>query len=198
MKLLLRAVTGLLVLCVIVLGALIYHIATERPPNVAEQSPSGQALGKFTALAEPRPAPAATLIEESGKTVTLASFRGQTVLVNFWATWCAPCVEEMPSLLRLQQKLQGLAILAVSEDRRGAELVDPFVQKHGVGKLAIYLDEKNDVGHAFGIEGLPTSVLIDRDGLVRGRLEGAAAWDSDAMVKLLSTYADATGAASLK
>ncbi len=198
MKGLLRALTGLFVLCLIVLGALIYYIATERPPTVAEQSPSGQPLGKFTALAEPRPAPAATLTDDSGKMVTLASFRGRPVLVNFWATWCAPCIEEMPSLLRLQQKLGSLAILAVSEDRRGAELVDPFVQQHGVGKLAIYLDAKNEVGHAFGIEGLPTSVLIDRDGAIRGEVEGAAAWDGDAMMKLLAPYVDATGAAALK
>jgi hypothetical protein len=91
-----------------------------------------------------------------------------------------------------------LTILAVSEDRRGAELVDPFVAKHGVEKLAIYLDAKNEAGHAFAVEGLPTSVLIDREGQVRARLEGAAQWDSDAMVKLLNPYVDAPGAASLK
>ncbi len=198
MKWLLRAVTGLFVLCLIVLGTLVYHIATERPPTVAERSPSGEPLGKFTALSEPRPAPALTLTSDSGASVTLNSLRGRPVLVNFWATWCAPCIEEMPSLLRLQAKLGGLTILAVSEDRRGAELVDPFVAKHGVEKLAIYLDAKNEAGHAFAIEGLPTSVLIDRDGQVRARLEGAANWDSDAMVKLLSPYVDATGAASLK
>ncbi len=199
MKWLLRAVTGLFVLCLVVLGALVHQRATERPPTVATtEAPNGEPLGKFTALAEPRPAPVATLTGDSGKTVALDSFRGRPVLINFWATWCAPCIEEMPSLLRLQQKLGGLTILAVSEDRRGAELVDPFVAQHGVGKLAIYLDAKNDVGHAFGIEGLPTSVLIDRAGLIRGRLEGAAEWDAGAMVKLLTPYVDETGAASLK
>ncbi len=198
MKWLLRAVTGLFVLCLVVLGALIYLVETGRPPMIANQGPPGQALGKFTALAEPRPAPQVILIDHSGKSVTLDSFRGRPVLINFWATWCAPCIQEMPSLVRLQEKLGGLTILAVSEDRRGAELVDPFVEKHGVEKLAIYLDPKSEVGHAFGVEGLPTSVLIDRDGRIRGELQGAADWASGDMVKRLSSYVDETGAASLK
>jgi thiol-disulfide isomerase/thioredoxin len=192
------ALTGLLVLCLVVLGAHFYRSATERPPAVETEPPAGEALGKFTALAAPRPAPAAQFADRAGKTVTLDSFRGRPVLVNFWATWCAPCIEEMPSLLRLQEKLGGLTILAVSEDRRGAELVDPFIAKHGVEKLAIYLDPKNDLGHAFAIEGLPTSVLIDRDGRVRAEVEGAAKWDSADMVRRLTPYVDETGAASLK
>jgi len=194
---LLRALAGLFVLCLVMLGALLYLIETSRPPTIATE-PSGEAIGKFTALSEPRPAPPATLTADSGKEVTLDSFRGRTVLINFWATWCAPCIEEMPSLLRLQQKLDGLTILAVSEDRRGAELVDPFVAQHGVQKLAIYLDPKNAVGHAFAIEGLPTSVLIDRDGRIRAELQGAAKWDSGEMVERLRAYVDETGAASLK
>ena len=198
MKWLIRALTGLIVLCVVAFGALIYLIETERPPITASEGPPGQPIGKFTALADPRPAPAATLTGDSGKSVTLDSLRGRPVLVNFWATWCGPCIEEMPSLLRLQGKLGGLTILAVSEDRRGAELVDPFVQQHDVGKLAIYLDADNSVGHAFKIEGLPTSFLIDRDGRIRGEVEGAAQWDEDDMLKVLQPYVEGTDAASLK
>jgi thiol-disulfide isomerase/thioredoxin len=108
--------------------------------------------------------------------------------VNFWATWCAPCIKEMPSLARLQAKLGDLAVVAVSEDRRGAEVVDPFVAKLALGKLPIYLDAKNDLGHGFGVEGLPTSYLIDRDGRIVATLEGAAEWDSADMLKRLGTF----------
>lgn len=195
MKWLVRGLTGLLVICLVVLGVALYRFATERPPIVASEAPPGQALGKFTPLAEPRPAPEVSFVDQSGKSVALASFRGRPVLINFWATWCAPCIAEMPSLLRLQEKLGALTILAVSEDRRGAEVVDPFVEKHGVEKLAIYLDPKNEVGRAFGIEGLPTSVLVDRDGRLRGRLEGAAQWSADDMVQRLQSYVGGEGAA---
>ena len=123
-----------------------------------------------------------------GKTATLADFRGHVVLVNLWATWCAPCVKEMPSLERLQAKLGDLKVLAISEDRQAATVVAPFIEKHGIEGLAIYLDPKNDVDHALAVGGLPTSFLIDRDGRILGELEGAAEWDSPAMVSLIEGY----------
>ncbi|HUB96224.1 MAG TPA: TlpA disulfide reductase family protein, partial [Stellaceae bacterium] len=110
------------------------------------------------------------------------------LLVNLWATWCAPCVAEMPSLLKLQGKVGGLTILAVSEDRRGAELVDPFIAKHGLDGLAIYLDPKNGLTNALHVDGLPTSYLVDRDGRILGKVEGAALWDAGDMVKLVEGY----------
>jgi thiol-disulfide isomerase/thioredoxin len=188
MKWLLRAVTSALVLCLAVLGALIYRLETAPATVVAGDGPSDVAIGKFSPLTEPLPAPALHFTDRSGKDVSLADFRGKFLLVNLWATWCAPCLEEMPSLERLQAKLGGVTILAVSEDRRGAELVDPFVAKHGLEKLAIYLDPKNEAPRALKVGGLPTSYLIDRDGRILGDLAGAAEWDSDKMVKLLESY----------
>jgi thiol-disulfide isomerase/thioredoxin len=188
----LGAVTVLFVLCLALLGVLLYRIATE-PPIVAEQSESGGAdvaIGKFTPLAEPRPAPEVDFADQSGKTVALADFKGRVVLVNLWATWCAPCVKEMPSLARLQAKMGGLAILAVSEDRGGEKVVAPFLAKLNLAGLAIYLDPKNDAAHAFRAQGLPTSILIGRDGRIIGTLEGAADWDSETMAGLVRGYAE--------
>ncbi|HXQ53644.1 MAG TPA: TlpA disulfide reductase family protein [Stellaceae bacterium] len=187
-KLAVCAVTVLFVLSLAVLGALIYRLESERPAAVASVGAPDIATGKFTALAAPRPAPPLSFTAQSGETVTLADLRGRVVLINLWATWCAPCIAEMPSLAKLQARLGGLAILAVSEDRRGAELVDPFIAKLAIPGLAIYLDPKSEVGHAFGVEGLPTSILIDREGRVAGSLQGAADWDAGAMVELISSY----------
>jgi thiol-disulfide isomerase/thioredoxin len=189
-KVLLRAITILLVLAVGAFGVLFYRLESERgaDADIASGEASDAAIGKFNPLAAPLPAPEASFTAQSGETVTLAAFRGKVVLVNLWATWCAPCIQEMPSLARLQAKLGDLAVVAVSEDRRGADVVDPFLAKIALAGLAIYLDPKNDLGHGFRVDGLPTSYLIDRDGRIVAMLEGAADWDSAAMVKRLGAY----------
>ena len=188
LKLVVRTVTVVLVLCLMVLGVLLYRVESRHPTVVASDEPPGAAIGKFSPRAAPLPAPPVSFADQSGKTVTLADFRGRVVLINLWATWCAPCVHEMPSLARLQARLGRLTVLAISEDRQGAAVVPPFVQKLGLDGLAVYLDPKNDVDHAFGVEGLPTSILIDRDGRILGELQGAADWDSQDMVKLIEGY----------
>jgi thiol-disulfide isomerase/thioredoxin len=187
------AVTVLLVLCVVLLCVLLYRVGTEPSAVVASDAPQGIAIGKFSPRAAPLPAPPVSFADQSGKTVTLADFRGRVVLINLWATWCAPCIREMPSLARLQARLDQLTVLAISEDRRGADVVPPFVQKLGIEGLAVYLDPKNEVDHAFGVEGLPTSILVDRDGRILGELQGAADWDLPEMVKLIEAYLGASG-----
>jgi len=188
MKWVVRAVTVLLVLCLGLAGALIYRLETEPSDQVTSAEPPGVAIGKFSPRAAKLLAPPVSFADQSGKTATLADFRGDVVLVNLWATWCAPCIKEMPSLARLQAKLGDLKVLAISEDRQAATVVPPFIQKNRIEGLAIYLDPKNDVDHALAVGGLPTSFLIDRDGRIVGELEGAAEWDSPAMVSLIEGY----------
>ncbi len=152
-------------------------------------APRSPALGQFTPLDPPVPAPALSFAARDGSSLRLVDFRGRWVLINLWATWCAPCVREMPSLDRLQARLgDRLAILAVSEDRGGATAVDPFLQKLSLHALDVYLDAKGDVGQQLQLRGLPTSFLIDGDGRLRARLEGAADWDSEAMLAQLKPY----------
>jgi thiol-disulfide isomerase/thioredoxin len=146
-------------------------------------------LGEFTPLDPPRPAPEARFTERDGTPRRLADFRGRWVLVNLWATWCAPCVREMPSLDRLQAKLGSrLTVLAISEDRGGGPVVDPFLKKLRLEALAIYLDPKAGVEQALAVRGLPTSFLIDEQGRIQGQLEGAAEWDSPKMLATLERY----------
>jgi thiol-disulfide isomerase/thioredoxin len=154
----------------------------DRPPEMPEFTPTDPKL----------PAPEIAFADDAGKPVTLRDFRGRVVLVNLWATWCQPCVHEMPALDRLAGAMAGkdFAVVLVSQDRGGAHIVDPFFQKLGLGSLRTYLDPKSAVGQAFGVRGLPTSILIDRDGNERGRVEGAAEWDGANVKALLRWYVE--------
>ncbi len=143
-------------------------------------------LGEFIAMTPPLPAPEVTFTDAEGKPASLADFKGKPVVVNLWATWCEPCLREMPSLERLQSKFDDkLVVAAVSQDRAGGKLVNPFVAALKLDKVRVYLDPKSEVGHAFKVRGLPTSIVIDAQGQVVGRVEGAAEWDSAAMLAAL-------------
>jgi len=156
--------------------------------------PDRAGYGKFAPSSQPFPAPAISLTDMAGDTVGLAGFRGKLVLVNLWATWCAPCLREMPSLERLQSHLgDRVAILAVSEDRGGGKIVEPFIAKLGLKSVKVYLDPKSEIGRAFAVRGLPTSFLIDGDGKVLGRLEGAADWDSPEILGVLEPFLSGEG-----
>ncbi|MGH7114264.1 MAG: TlpA family protein disulfide reductase, partial [Stellaceae bacterium] len=143
-------------------------------------------LGVFIPAAPPLPAPKISFADAAGRKFDLADFAGKVVIVNLWATWCAPCRREMPSLERLQTRLgDKITILAISEDTRGEKAVAPFVAKLGLKSVKTYLDPKSIVAQAFKVEGLPTSFLIDRNGRVRGRVVGEAKWDSPKMLAII-------------
>ncbi len=146
-------------------------------------------LGEFIPATPPQPAPEVSFTDTDGKPATLADLKGKPAVVNVWATWCDPCVREMPSLERLQADLAGrLVVAAISEDRGGAKVVTPFVEKMELQKLRIYLDPKSNISHAFDLRGLPTSIILDAQGRVVGRVEGPAEWDSDKMKAVLQPF----------
>lgn len=155
---------------------------TAAPPML---KPAGE-VAKFQVAATPKPLAKLAFTGAGDKWVTLGDFRGKTVLLNFWATWCAPCKVEMPSLDRLQARLGGddFAVVAISSDRAGAKAVDPYFEQNGI-RLARYYDPRNAAGMALGVTGLPTSILIDKDGRELGRLLGDAKWDSPDAVALV-------------
>ncbi|MGB9649010.1 MAG: TlpA disulfide reductase family protein [Stellaceae bacterium] len=156
--------------------------------------PDRTKLGEFVPSSQPFPAPEVSLADPTGQTVELSGLRGKPVIVNLWATWCGPCLREMPSLERLQSRLgERIAVLAVSEDRGGDKAVEPFIAKLGLKSVKVYLDPKSEVGHAFGARGLPTSFLIDREGKVLGRIEGAAEWDSPKILGVLEPLLSGNG-----
>ena len=148
--------------------------------------PDRTKLGEFVPASQPFPAPAISLADSSGQKIELSDLRGKPVIVNLWATWCETCLREMPSLERVQSRFgERIAVLAVSEDRGGEKAVDPFIAKLALKSVKIYIDPKSEVGHAFSVRGLPTTLLIDRNGLVLGRVEGGAEWDSPKILGVL-------------
>jgi thiol-disulfide isomerase/thioredoxin len=156
--------------------------------------PDRTKLGEFVPSSQPYPAPAISFSDTTGHSIELSEMQGKLVIVNLWATWCEPCLREMPSLERLQSRLAGrIVVLAVSEDRGGNKTVEPFVAKLGLKSVKVYIDPKSDVGHAFGARGLPTSFLIDSEGKVLGRVEGAAEWDSPKILGVLEPLLSGNG-----
>jgi len=146
-------------------------------------------LGEFIPNSPPIPAPTISVVDLAGNTVSLSEFAGRFVLINFWATWCEPCLREMPSLERMQSRLgDQITVVAISEDRGGSKTVEPFINKLGLKSFKTYLDPKSDAGRAFKVAGLPTSFLIDREGRVLGRIEGAAEWDSPKLLGVLKSF----------
>lgn len=123
-------------------------------------------------------------VDGSGRERTLEDFRGRVVLLNIWATWCVPCREEMPTLDALQAELGGddFHVLPLSIDRAGMAVVRRFYEEIGIRNLSMYLADSNRAMWAFGALGLPTTILIDRDGKERGRLVGPAEWNSSEVV----------------
>jgi len=145
-----------------------------------EEAGGGSVPGRFAPADQPRAVPPLAFTDGAGSKVELAGFAGKVVLLNLWATWCVPCVREMPSLDRLQAGLGGadFQVVALAEDRGGAPVVLPFLDKLGLKALPPYLDVPGAATAALAVRGLPTSVLIGRDGRELGRMLGGTDWDS--------------------
>lgn len=133
-----------------------------------------------------KPAPAATFRGPDDASVTLADFRGRPLLVNLWATWCAPCVAEMPTLDTLAAKSgDRMHVVAVAQDLQGADIVDPWFQKAGLKALQPYLDPENGLLDAYNAA-LPTSILYDAEGREVWRVIGAIDWEGAKATALLA------------
>ena len=135
-----------------------------------------------------KPAPDFTLVDKEGKTWTLSELKGQVVFVNFWATWCPPCREEMPSMQRLyamlpKDKFKMVAILSKDDPA----LADRFAARLGL-TMPIVNDGNGIVGLRYGLTGLPETFIVDKQGVLREKFIGGAQWDSPKFIDMLKAY----------
>lgn len=142
----------------------------------------------------PRPAPAIQFADANGQTHALSDFRGHAIVLNLWATWCVPCVAEMPALAALSRTLapSDIAVLPLSSDRGGANVVRGFFERFEIKGLPVLIDPHGAAASALSAEGIPTTILIDAAGRERGRLEGPADWNSPDMVTKVRALLSAT------
>jgi thiol-disulfide isomerase/thioredoxin len=163
-------------------------LAARKPLAAEELGPLSGALEKMD---HPAPPPPITFLGADGKPHTLAEFAGHGMVVNLWATWCGPCVEELASLDAASRALApaDIAVLPLSSDRGGADVVRAFFKNHDISGLPILLDPKSAAAHAWNVRGIPTSLIIDKEGRAVAKVEGAADWSSPASLTLIKRLA---------
>jgi cytochrome c biogenesis protein CcmG, thiol:disulfide interchange protein DsbE len=139
-----------------------------RPPHIGNRAPD------FT-------------LKDADRSVTLSQLHGQVVVLNFWATWCAPCVEEMPSLVQMQQMLKskGVTVLAVSEDE-DSSAYERFLKQHGVSLLTVR-DNQHRSNNLYGTFKFPETYIIDRNGVMRRKFIGPVDWTQPEITQYLSS-----------
>lgn len=182
---------GLLVLAASLVGAW-YALPHPGNDNGMELRTSAQVPGKFELIPFPTPRPVANVAfqDGAGRSLTLADFKGKVVLLNVWATWCSPCRKEMPTLDRLQAQRGGkdFEVVALSIDREGPDVVRKFFAETGIRNLALYIDPSMDAQSKLEVIGVPTTLLIDRDGREVARHTGIAEWDRPEVIDTIARY----------
>ncbi len=170
-------------------GTLAAGLAARKLHAEALDSPAGA----LVPLDPPQAMPDGVFLDAAGGEHHLAEFRGRGMVVNLWATWCAPCVAEMPSLAALSKALApaDIAVLPLSSDRGGAAVVQAWFSAHGIASLPVLLDPRGALARAWQARGIPTTVLIDRQGRGRARLEGSADWAADGAAEAVRKIVEA-------
>ena len=162
-------------------GTVLGATCGRKPATAQEMRP----LGAIVPASPTRALPAVAFRTLDGAPAPLAAYAGRIVVLNFWATWCVPCVAELPELDRLAAG-GAVTVLAVSADRGGAAVVEPFALAHGITHATLLLDQGSDAVHALNVGGFPTTLIIGPDGKLRGTLEGPAAWSgAEAAIRAL-------------
>jgi len=139
----------------------------------------------------PSPAPALKFTDALGKALSLESYRGSGLVVNVWATWCGPCVAELPTFAAISQSLakSKILVLPISVDLDGAKAVQPFYASHGIKDLPVLLDPEGSTTAALNTPGIPVTIIVNPQGQLVGRLDGSANWNSPATLALVRQLA---------
>jgi thiol-disulfide isomerase/thioredoxin len=168
--------------------------AAEAPVAAAPAAASGVTralatgtLAAFLVHPEPKPLPDIAFADGEGKPLKLSDWKGRVVLINLWATWCAPCRKEMPDLAKLQAELGSdqFEVVAISVDRKGAEASSAFLKETEADALKLYVEPTTKIVGELQSAGLPATILVDRQGRELGRLLGPAHWAAPEAVSLI-------------
>lgn len=169
----------LIVFSGLVLG--LFGFLVFKPGSAIDLNPfiKGEVIS-FEIFEEPKSLPNTPFFDREGNETHFSDFKGKTVLVNFWATWCKPCKEEMPTLQNLEAKLGGdnFQVVTISVDWQGFKIMDPFFEEFGVKNLVPYWDNSGRLPNELEVIGLPLTILINAEGEWIGRMDGPLVWDS--------------------
>jgi thiol-disulfide isomerase/thioredoxin len=145
-------------------------------------------MKKLNFHSQPKPVSTQPFESETGEAMTLADYKGKYILLNFWATWCAPCRKEMPMLSDLQTQLGGdnFAVVTIATGRNPLPAIKKFFTEIGVDNLPLNRDPKSRLGNEMGVFGLPTTLIIDPQGFEIARLQGDANWNSASAKAIIS------------
>jgi len=170
--------------------------ANAGPLDIAALSALRQGdMKKLMFHGEPKEAARTPFVDADGHDQTLADFTGKYVLVNFWATWCAPCRKEMPALNRLQTELGGemFQVVTIATGRNSEAAIRRFFEQNGIDALPRNRDPRQALARKMGVLGLPISVILDPAGREIARLRGDASWDSDSAKAIFTSLIAAAG-----
>ncbi len=186
------------VAAVVAVGVGVFVVSGSDNKSVAGRGdpPTRGQMQNFLIAGARLPGPTQTWRNGDGKTIALADFRGKVVLVNFWASWCAPCLRELPSVNALQKDLGSdqFEVVAINIDQQGKRVAEPFSERLKLDALELYLDPRGLISRGVGVQVMPTTILYDRDGLEIGRMEGPAEWDQADSKKLMRFFIDEASA----
>ena len=140
---------------------------------------------------QPTPPMSTIILDKNGKPLSMDAFKGMPILINFWATWCPPCIAELPALDRASEKLADeVKILLISVDRGGRKKAFPFLQDRGISRPYLAFDANGALSREMGVRGLPTSFLVTADQRYCWAYEGPREWDHAAMIADLRRLLD--------
>ncbi len=163
------------------------ELASDSTNETKSKKLSGERLRAYIAHKSPKDLPSFEFTDGDGKTRTLQDWKGKVVVLNLWATWCAPCREEMPSLDNLKKYFnhENFDVLAISMDRGGLAKPRKFYEEERLKNLELYIDPTTKLMFKLKTVGLPATLVIDKEGREIGRLTGPAQWDSSRAIEII-------------